>query len=128
MTGVDTGGSRVAKSRRTSELSVERLELGNVLVGAALLQADNWVQQWDRLVGRGNNGHLRVSTPACSSEEKWRQGVRARQQLMENGYTVRQEAEWVSLILQQYGNLTVLVPWDQQIQLQKYAKSNPEPD
>jgi hypothetical protein len=49
---------------------------------------------------------------------------------MENGYTVHQEAEWVSLILQQYGNLTALtlVQWDQQIQLQKYAKSNPEPD
>ena len=30
MAGVDTGGGRVAKSRRTSELSVERLELGNV--------------------------------------------------------------------------------------------------
>ena len=34
--GVDTGGSRVLKSRRTSELSVERVELGHVLVGAAL--------------------------------------------------------------------------------------------
>ena len=106
MAGVDTGGGRVAKSRRTSELSVERLELGNVLVGAALQQADSWVQQWDRLVGRGNSGHLRVSTPARSSEKKWRQGVRARQQLMDNGHTVWQEAEWVSLILQQYGNLT----------------------
>jgi len=107
---------------------VARLELGSVRVCAELQQADRWVQQWDRLVGRGTSGHLRVSTPACSNEEKWRQGVRARQQLMENGYTVHQEAEWVSLILQQYGNLTALVPWDQQIQLQKYAKSNPEPD
>ena len=44
MAGVDTGGSRVAKSRRTSDLymSVERLELGHVLVGAALQQADRW--------------------------------------------------------------------------------------
>ena len=49
MAGVDTGGSRVAKSRRTSDLSVERLELGHVLVGAALQQADRWVEQCDRL-------------------------------------------------------------------------------
>ena len=38
----------------------------------------------------------------------------------------------VWLIEQQYGfgytNLARLVPWDQQIQLQKYAVSNPEPD
>ena len=86
------------------------------------------MEQWDRLVGGGNSGHLRVSALARSSEEKWRQGVRARQQLMGNGHTVWQEAEWISLILQQYGNLAALVPWDQHIQLQKYAKSNPEPD
>ena len=110
MAGVDTGGSMAVKSRRTSDLSVERLELGHVLVGAALQQADNWMEQWDRLVGRSNSRHLRVSTPARSSEEKWRQGVRARRQLMGNGHTVWQEAEWVSLILQQYGNLTALVP------------------
>jgi hypothetical protein len=128
VTGVDTGGNRVAKSRRTSELSVERLELGNVLVGAALQQAERWVQQWDRLVGRSSSRHLRVSTPARSSEEKWRQGVWARQQLMSNDHTVWREAEWVELIIQQYGNLTELVPWDQQVQLEKYAKSNPEPD
>ena len=95
MTGVETGGSRVVKIRRTSDLSVERLELGHVLVGAALQHADSWVEQWDRLVGGGNSCHLRVSTPARSSEEKWRQGVRARQQLMGNGHTVWQEAEWV---------------------------------
>jgi hypothetical protein len=89
ITGVDTGGNRVAKSRRTSELSVERLELGNVLVGAALQQAERWVQQWDRLVGRSSSRHLRVSTPARSSEEKWRQGVWARQQLMSNDHTTR---------------------------------------
>ena len=100
---MDTGGSRVAKSRRTSELSVERVELGNVLVGAALHQADRWVQQWDRLQGTSNSRHLRVSTPARSSEEKWRQGVWARQQLMSNGHTVWQEAEWVGLLEQQYG-------------------------
>jgi hypothetical protein len=128
MTGVDTGGNRVAKSRRTSELSVERLELGNVLVGAALQQAERWVQQWDRLVGRSSSRHLRVSTPARSSEEKWRQGAWARQQLMSNDHTVWREAEWVELIIQQYGTLTALVPWDQQVQLEKYAKSNPEPD
>ena len=75
MAGVDTGGSRVAKSRRTSDLSVERLELGHVLVGAALQQADRWVEQWDRLQSTSSSRHLRVSTPACSSEEKWRQGV-----------------------------------------------------
>ena len=27
-----------------------------------------------------------------------------------------------------YANLARLVPWDQQIQLHKYAKKNPEPD
>ena len=77
MAGVDTGESRVVKSRRASDLSVERLELGHVLVGAALQQADRWMEPWDRLQqqGRSSNRHLRVSTPARSSEEKWRQGV-----------------------------------------------------
>ena len=58
MTGVDTGGGRVAKSRRTPDLSMERLELGSVRMGAALHQADRWVEQWDILVGRRNGGHL----------------------------------------------------------------------
>ena len=120
------------KSRRTSDLSMERLELGSVRVGAALQQADRWVEQWDKLVGRRNSGHLRVSTLAYSSEARSRQGVWSRQQLLDNGYTVLREEEWVGLVGQQYGfgyaNLTRLVPWDQQIQLQKYAKSNPEPD
>ena len=109
---------------------MEKLKVGHVVVGAALQHADRWIEQWDRLVRGHSNGHLRVSTPDCSSEEKWRQlqGVWARQQLTGNGYTVWQEAEWVSMILQQYGNLTTPVPWDQQIQLQKYAKSYPEPD
>ena len=49
MAGVDAGGSRVVKSMGTSGLSVERLELGHVLVGAAVHQADRWVQQWDSL-------------------------------------------------------------------------------
>ena len=80
---------------------------------------------------RSSSRHLRVSTPARSSAERWRQGVWARQQLMDNGHTVWREQEWVGLIEQQYG-LAIqsrrLVPWDQQIQLQKYAVSNPEPD
>ena len=67
MEGVDTGDSRVQKSRRTCELSVERVELGHVLVGAALRQVDRWVEQWGRLQGRGSSRHLRVSTPARSS-------------------------------------------------------------
>ena len=45
MEGVDTGDSRVQKNRRTSELSIERAELGHVLVGAALRQVDRWVEQ-----------------------------------------------------------------------------------
>ena len=134
MAGVDAGGSRVVKSRRTSDLSMERLGLGHVLVGAAVQQADRWVQQWDslQLAGRSSSGHLRVSTPACNSGEKWRKGLWARQQLMNNGVVAWREAEWVELLEQQYGfgyaSLARLVPWDQQIQLQKYAKSNPEPD
>ena len=119
MAGVDAGGSRVVKSRRTSDLSVERLELGHVLVGATIQQADRWVQQWDnlQLAGRSSSGHLKVSTPASSSGEKWRQGIWARQQLMNNGMAVWREAEWVGLLEQQYGfgyaSLTRLVPWDQ---------------
>ena len=124
MTGVDTGGSRVAKSRRTSELSVERLELGHVLVGAALQQADGAVGQTAE--------YERVSTPACSSEEKWRQGLWARQQLMNNGMSMWREEEWVGLLEQQYGfgyqSLVRVVPWDRRIQLKKYGKSNKEPD
>ena len=42
MAGVDTGDSGVAESRRTSDLSVEKLEGGHVVVGAALQQADRW--------------------------------------------------------------------------------------
>ena len=49
MAGVGTGGSRVEKSRRTSDLSVERHELGHILVGAAMQQAERWVQQWDSI-------------------------------------------------------------------------------
>jgi len=52
MKGVDTGDSRVPKSRRTSKLSVERVGLGHVLVGAALHQVGRWVEQWDRLQSR----------------------------------------------------------------------------
>jgi len=103
---VGAGGSRVVESRRTSDLLVERVELGHVLVGAAVQQADRWIEQWDGLVRGRSSGHLRVSTPANNSEEKWRQGVRARQQLMSNGHTVWQEAEWVNLILQEYGTET----------------------
>ena len=104
------------------------MELGHVVVGAALQQVAGWVEQWDRLAGRSSSGHLRVSTPARSSGERPRWG----QQLVDNGHTAWREAEWVGLIQQQYGfgyaNLARLVPWDQQIQLQKCAKSNPEPD
>ena len=72
---------RVVKSseeqERTSDLSVERLELGHVLMGAAVHQVGRWVQQWDslQLAGRSSSGHLRVSTPACNSEEKWETGA-----------------------------------------------------
>ena len=122
----------MAKSRRTSDLSVEKPEVARVLVGAVIDQADRWIQQLDGLVGGGSYGHLRRSTPICSRGDKWGQGVRARQQLMENGYTVLREAEWVRVILQQYGGgnteLARLVPWDLQIELKKYSKSNREPD
>ena len=51
---------------------------------------------------------------------------------MNNGMTVWREAEWVGLLEQQYGfgyaSLARIVPWDQRIQLQKYAKSDLEPD
>ena len=128
MEGVDTCGSRVLKSRRASELSLERAELGHVTVEAALHQVDRWVEQWDQLQGRSSSGHLRVSTPARSSAERWRQGVWARQRLLDKGHPVWREQEWVGLIEQQYGsgytNLARLVPWDQQIQLQKYAVLN----
>ena len=70
MEGVDTGDSRVQKSRRASELSLERAELGHVTVEAALHQVDRWVEQWDRLQGRSSSRHLRVSTPATSSAER----------------------------------------------------------
>ena len=98
MAGVETGGSRVEKSRRTSDLSVERHELGHILVGAAMHQAERWIQQWDSIQSTN-----RMSTPACSNEEKWRQGIWARHQLMNNGMSVWREEEWVGLLEQQYG-------------------------
>ena len=70
MEGVNTGDNRVQKSRRTSELSIERAELGHVSVGATLRQVDRWVKQWDKLQGRGSNRHLSLSTPARSSAER----------------------------------------------------------
>ena len=85
------------KSRRTFELSVERVELGHVLVGAALHQVDRWVEQWDGLQVISSSRHLRVtvSTPACSSGEssRWRQGIwaRSRQQLLDYGHTIQRE-------------------------------------
>ena len=88
MAGVDTDGCRVAKSRGTSDLPMERPEVGRVVVGALLEQANRWIQQCDRLVGGGSNGHLRRSTPARTRGEGWRQGVWARQQLMNNGHTI----------------------------------------
>ena len=94
MEGVDTGDSRVQKSRRASELSLERAELGHVTVEAALHQVDRWVEQWDRLQGRSSSRHLRVSTPARSSAERWSQGVCARQQLLDKGHPVWREQEW----------------------------------
>ena len=89
---------------------------------------------WDKLQGRGNSRHLRVSTPARNSAKWWRQGVWARQQLLNKGHIMWQEQEWVGLLERRYGfgyeytNLARLVSWDQQIHLQKYAVSNPEPD
>ena len=67
MKGVDTGDSRVPKSRRTSKLSVERVGLGHVLVGAALHQVGRWSSGVDCRGRRSSSRHLRVSTPACSS-------------------------------------------------------------
>ena len=81
MEGVDTGDSRVQKSRRASDLSLERAELGHVTVEQHCIR---WTDGWSsgiRLQGRGSSRHLRVSTPARSSAERWRQGVWARQQL-----------------------------------------------
>ena len=100
LAGVDAGASKVLKSRRTSELSIERMELGHVRVGAALHQVDRWVEQWDRMQSRSSSRHLRVSTPACSNEERRRQGVWSRQQLLDNGHTIWPEEEWVGLIQQ----------------------------
>jgi hypothetical protein len=113
MTGVETGGSRVVKSscRRTSDLSVERHELGHILVGAAVHQAERWIQQWDSIQITN-----RMSTPAGTSEEIWGQGLWARQQLMNNGMSVWPEEEWVGLLEQQYGfgyqSLVRVVPRD----------------
>ena len=36
------------KSRRASDLSLERAELGHCDGGAALHQAERWVEQWDQ--------------------------------------------------------------------------------
>jgi hypothetical protein len=77
--GVDVGNNRVAKNRRESDLSVEKPEVVTLRLGPALEQAERWVEQWDRLQSRSSSRHLRVSTPASSSEGKWRQGVWARQ-------------------------------------------------
>ena len=126
--GVDVGNSRVAKNRRESDLSVEKPEMVTLRTGPALEQAERWVEQWDRLQSRGSSRHLRVSTPASSSEGKWRQGVWARQQLIDNGHIVKREAEWVGMIQQQHGSLAELIPWDQPSELQKYSNSNREPD
>ena len=40
------------KSRRASDLSLERAELGHVTVDAALDQVDRWVEQWDQTARR----------------------------------------------------------------------------
>ena len=105
-------------------------EMVTLRPGPALEQAERWIQQWDRLVGGRSSGqsNQRVSTPTSSSVGKWKQGVWARQQLRNNGYTVWQEADWVRMIQQQHGNLAELVPWDQQFELQKYNNNNREPD
>ena len=52
MAGVDEGSNRVAKNRRTSDLSVEKPEMVTLrpVPGLALEQAKRWIQQWDRLV------------------------------------------------------------------------------
>jgi hypothetical protein len=125
---VGVGNGRVAKNRRESDLSVEKPEMVTLRTGPALEQAERWVEQWDGLQSRGSSRHLRVSTPASSGEGKWRQGVWARQQLIDNGHIVKREAEWVGMIQQQHGNLAELIPWDQPFELQKYSNSNREPD
>ena len=61
--GVDVVNSRVAKNRRTSDLSVEKPEMVTLRTGPALEQAERWVDQWDRLQTRSSSRHLRVSTP-----------------------------------------------------------------
>jgi len=68
----------VVESRRTSDLLVERVELGHVLVGAAVQQADRWIEQWDGLVRGRSSGHLRVSTPASNTEKKMEAGSTGR--------------------------------------------------
>ena len=133
---MDVVSSRVAKNRRTSDLSVEKPKMVTLRTGPALdslEQAERWVpvEQWDRLQTMSSSRHLRVSTPdpASSSVGKWKQGVWARQQLRANGHTVWREAEWVRMTQQQHGDLG---PWDQQLislfELQKYSNSNREPD
>ena len=45
MAGVSTGGSRIAKHRKTTVLEYEKLEVGPVEVEAAIAQANKWIQQ-----------------------------------------------------------------------------------
>ena len=75
-----------------------------------------------------NNGHLLRPTPAHSARGRWRQGAWCRRQLKGSGATVRAEAGWVGQIQQQLGELEELVPWDQHFEMQKYRRSNKEPD
>ena len=106
-----------------------------------------WEQCWSRQIDGYSSGtdllgvaaaaadtYAGLPQPAIEEEGTgWRQEVWARRQLMDNGHTVWQEAEWVGVILQQYGGgnaeMVRLVPWDLPIELMKYrAQENREPD
>ena len=126
--GVDTDRSRGHKVRRTAELDIERPAIGAVELEAALEQAERWIEQWDRLVCGRSNGHFLRSTPAHSASGRWRQGAWCRRQLRDKGVIVWTEAGWVGQIQQQLGELEELVPWDQHFEMQKYRRSNKEPD
>ena len=65
----DVASSKVAKNRRTSDLSVAKPEMVTLRTGPALEQAERSVEQWDRLQGVSSNRHnvMRVSTLANSA-------------------------------------------------------------
>ena len=115
--GVDTDRSRGHKVRGTAELDIERPVVGTVELEAALEQAKRWIEQWDKLVWDRSNGHLLRPTPAHSARGRGRQvvdktqGAWCKRQLRDSGVTVWTEAGW-----------------GQHFEMQKYRRSNKEPD